>query len=89
MHRHTLSRRGPSTYGLDPHFDRQKTFVKSTEDFFERKPAARRRKIFGVHFFKNLKFFGKKFEKLTVLSGFNGFLTVFSGSTTKKSPAQA
>ena len=33
--------------------------------------------------------FGKNFEKLTVFSGFNGFLTVFSASTTKKSPVQA
>ena len=54
-----------------------RTFVKSTEDFFKKK-ARRRRKIFGVPFFKNYTVF-ENVKKLTVFSGFNGFLTIFSG----------
>ena len=50
-----------------------------TEDFFEKSRPQRRRKIFGVPFFKNLTVFGKNFKKLTV----------FSASTMKKSPLQA
>ena len=49
------------------------------------KKARRRRKIFGVPFFKNLTVFGKKIRKI---NGFLAFLTVFSASTTKKSPPQ-
>ena len=53
-------------------------FVKSSDQFFERK-ARRRRKNLEVHFFKKLTFLGK----------FNGFLAVFSGSTMKNRRAQA
>ena len=48
-------------------------FVKSSDQFSERK-ARRRRKNFEVTFFKKLTFLGK----------FYGFLAAFSASTTKK-----
>ena len=63
-----IPRRGGVKYVFDPLFDR---------GLFQKK-GCRRRKNFGVPFFKNLTVF----ENLTV---FNGILVVFSGSTTKKS----
>ena len=49
-----------------------------TEDFFEKKAAAGE-KFLGSLFWKILRFLGKNVKKLTFFSGFNGFLTVFSG----------
>ena len=58
-----------------------RTFVKSTEDFFEKKPAA------GEKFLGSL--FSKIWRFLEKISKNYLFLKVFSASTTKKSPAQA
>ena len=51
-----------------------RTFEKSTEDFFEKKPAAGE-KFLGSLFWKILRFLGKNVKKLTFLA----VLTVFSG----------
>ena len=46
-----------------------RTFEKSTEDFFEKKPAAGE-KFLGSLFWKILRFLGKNVKKLTFFSGF-------------------